>query len=76
MSWQNRQMSGEQFEIAIARLGMTQAGSARFLGISERQARRYVRNQVEVPIPTALLLRCMLVHRERPVVPPWRDGAY
>jgi len=76
MTWQDRMMTGDQYLIAIHRLGMTQAGSARFLGISERQVRRYVRHEIDVPIATALLLRCMLLHKERPIIPKWRAGAY
>jgi hypothetical protein len=72
MSWQSkRTMTAAEFLAAIARLGMNIAEAGRFLGMSERQARRLAAGTVEVYTPVALLLRLMLRHREAPVVPAW-----
>lgn len=48
---------------------MSQAGWARYLGISERTARRYARDETEIPEPHVLLLRAMIHDNEVPVVP-------
>ena len=41
----------------------------RFLGVSDRTMRRYLRGQRDIPVSTALLLNCMIAHRLKPVVP-------
>lgn len=75
--WQNqRRMTAAQFTKAIKDLGMSQAGVGRFLGVSERHARRFVRGEAEVPEAYALLLRSLLFHNEQPIVPPWHAGQY
>ena len=72
MSWQKqRDMTPGQYKHAIKMLGMTQAGSGRFLGVSERTAHRYVSGDAVVPDSTALLLRSMIYHGEEPEVPEW-----
>ena len=37
------------FRAALARLGLTQAGAARLLGVDERTARRWARGERQVP---------------------------
>lgn len=74
MSWQNREMSSEQFVRAMAKLKLTQAGCARFLEITARQVRRYEKGQRRVPGPHALLLRSMIQHGDVPIVPPRPKG--
>ena len=71
MSWQKeREMTSRQFKNIIARLGMTQAASARFLGRSERTVHRYVAGEVAIHEAEALLLRAMVEFNVTPVVPP------
>ena len=75
MNWQSkRTMTHVKFLHVIGRLGMNIAEAGRFLGMSERQARRLAAGTVEVYTPVALLLRLMVRHRERPQVPPWTSG--
>jgi len=70
MSWQyTRGFSPPQMAVAIADLGMKPAAAARFLGVSDRTMRRYLRGQRDIPEATVLLLGCMIAHRLRPVVP-------
>lgn len=77
MSWQHdREMTPRQFERTIKALGLSQAAAARFLGHSERQARRYVTGEAKVPAAEAMLLRALLATGEAPVVPPWQRGGY
>ena len=77
MSWQTtRTMSPEALRLAIIALGMKPAGASRFLGCSDRQMRRMLRGEREIPAPVALLLSCMLTHRLRPVVPKRVPGTY
>jgi DNA-binding transcriptional regulator YiaG len=72
MSWQKqREMTPKQYKATIKMLGMSQAASGRFLGVSERTAHRYVSGDAAVPISAALLLRSLIHHGEVPVVPEW-----
>jgi DNA-binding transcriptional regulator YiaG len=67
-------MSGRDYEILIEQLGMTQAGSARFVGFSERTARRWIAGDAEVPPSVVLLLNSLVMMREQPRVPIWEPG--
>lgn len=49
-------MTPKQFNTTIQKLGLSQVGAAKLLGISDRTARRYAAKG-EVPEPTAKLLR-------------------
>ena len=70
MSWQEHRMcSPEEFLQLAWRLGLSQTTAGRFLGVSERTARRYVRGEAEVPPSQVLLLRAMLELKARPRVP-------
>ena len=70
MSWQlERMMSADEYLLTIHRLGMSQAAAARFLGVSVRQSSYMARGERAVPAATALLLRAMLEHGDKPVVP-------
>lgn len=70
MSWQNnREMTPQQYKNIIARLGMTQAASARFIGRSERTVHRYVSGEVPVHEAEALLLRALVEFNVTPKVP-------
>lgn len=53
-------MTPKQFTAAIAKLGLSQVGAAKLLGITDRTARRYVAGDCEIPEPTAKLLRLAL----------------
>ncbi len=75
MNWQDdRTMSGRQFKTVIKQLGMTQAGAARFVGVAERTARRYITGEMRIPVAVALLLRAMVYYAEAPIVPPRKRG--
>jgi len=75
MSWQQqRAMTPVQFERALHALGLSQAAAARFLGSTARQVRRQLVGERKVSTPTALLLRVMIAHGERPVVPQRSKG--
>jgi len=70
MSWQDeRKMSSRQYKNIIARLGMTQAASGRYLGRSERTIHRYVAGEVPVHEAEALLLRALVEFNVTPIVP-------
>ena len=72
MSWQSqREMTSRQYKATIKMLGMSQAASGRYLGVSERTAHRYVSGHAEIPASSALLLRSLIHHGEEPVVPKW-----
>jgi hypothetical protein len=76
MTWQtNRTMTGPEFQALVRRLGMQQHHAAKWLGITDRQARRYVLGDTPVPTATVLLLRSMAHHREQPLVPKLDENA-
>ncbi len=53
-------MTPTQFTALLSRLGLTQVGAAKALGISDRQMRRYVAGQSDIPPPIVKLLRLVL----------------
>jgi DNA-binding XRE family transcriptional regulator len=74
MTWQNRTMTARQLKAAIKALDMTQAGAARFLGLSERTLRRMLAKEADVHDSIALLLRLMIHTDQKPDVPTWEDS--
>ena len=46
------------------RLGLTQVGGAKLLGIDERTSRRYALGELPVPVTTRKLIDMMLAARE------------
>ena len=77
MSWQHtRSMSPDGLRLAIAALGMKPAAASRYLGCSDRQMRRMLRGEREIPVPVVLLLGVMITHRLRPLVPRRVPGTY
>ena len=72
MNWQARtQMSGNEFARAYKAFGLSQAAMARWLDISERTARRYVTQDVRIPVAHAMLIRLVRLHNEQPIAPPY-----
>jgi plasmid maintenance system antidote protein VapI len=70
MSWQlNRSMGPFELVEAISKLGLSQAATARFLDLSERQIARMIHAETPVPTYVALLLNALIHHNETPVVP-------
>lgn len=55
-----REMTAEQYQRAIDKLGLSQVAAAEFLGLSERTGRRLVSGETEVPVSVALLLRHLI----------------
>ena len=61
-------MTGDQYQKAIDHLGMTQVGSARFLGVDESTPRRWISGKRRpIPRPVAMLLRVMIHHKLDPL---------
>ena len=52
-------MTANQYETALAKLGLSQVAAAKFLGISIRAAHGYA-NGATIPEPIAKLLRLMV----------------
>lgn len=71
MTWDQteRQFSPRAYKEAIAKLKMSQVGAGRYLGVSDRTARRFVSGDAEIPASAVLLLRSLIAHGEKPVVP-------
>lgn len=59
-------MSKSEYRAAIASLGLSQAGAARFLGVNERTSRRWAIDGDPAPEAVALLLRLMVAVRWTP----------
>lgn len=53
-------MTPLQYAAAIERLGLSQRAAAHFLGIDERQSRRWIAGEARIPEATAKLLRLMV----------------
>ena len=49
-------MNGAEFQKAIERLGLTQVGAAKFLGVNETTSRRWIANRHPVPPPVAMFI--------------------
>ena len=72
--WHDRTTSAAMFQLALDELKMSQAGAARFLGVTSRQVARYLDGTRDIPIPTMMLLRLMLKTKHRPAIPPTPTG--
>lgn len=71
-SWQaRRSMSANEYVLTLHQLGLSAAAAGRYLGVSSRTARRYANAEAEIPVPIVLLLRALVAHDVKPVVPPW-----
>jgi hypothetical protein len=70
MDWQSkRTMSGDEYKRILARWGLSMAEGGRFLDVSERHSRRYAHDEIAIPVPSVLLLRSLLAHDEKPLLP-------
>jgi predicted transcriptional regulator len=68
--WQTmRMVSPLEFQLLVSALGMSKAGCARYLGISQSTVARYLRGKASVPAASVLLLRALLESGTRPLVP-------
>ena len=72
--WQaplQRHMTPRQFVTVTKELGLNKAAAGRYIGVSARTARRMIKGTSDIPISVALLLRLMVKHKEKPLVPAW-----
>ena len=53
-------MTPKQYADAIARLGLSQRAAGSFLGVDERQSRRWIAGDARIPEAVAKLLRLMI----------------
>lgn len=53
-------MTPAQYEAAIEKLGLSQRGAGRFLGVDERTSRKWVAGDSRIPESAAKLLRLMV----------------
>lgn len=54
-------MSPQELDRALAKLGMTQNGAARYFGIGERTMRSYIAGDLPVPVTLVLALTALIV---------------
>ena len=59
-------MTPKQYAEAIERLGLSQRSAAKFLGVNERQSRRWIAGEARIPESVAKLLRLMVRLKVRP----------
>jgi len=59
-------MTSKQYADAIDRLGLSQRAAGAFLGVDERQSRRWVAGDSAVPESVAKLLRLMIRLKLKP----------
>lgn len=68
--WQTMRMASPlEFQLLVSALGMSQAGAARYLGVSARTVSRYLAGEAKIPAASVLLLRSLAQGNLRPVVP-------
>lgn len=56
----NELMTPKQYASAIERLGLSQVGAGKFLGVEPRQSRRWIAGDNAIPESVAKLLRLMI----------------
>lgn len=61
-------MTPEEYEDAIAALGLTQTSSAKLLGVDARTVRRWVAGDRDIPAPAVRFLRFLVAAK----IPPAR----
>lgn len=59
-------MTPKQYADAIERLGLSQRGAGRFLGVDERTSRKWVAGDARIPESAAKLLRLMVRLKIKP----------
>lgn len=57
-------MTAAQLQRVLDKMGETQVGMAKRLGISDRNMRRYVSGELPVPRLVELAVRCLAEHKE------------
>ena len=58
-------MTAAQLQRLLDKMGETQVGMAKRLGISDRNMRRYVAGELPVPRVVELAVQCLATHSER-----------
>lgn len=53
-------MNPNQYREVLAKLGLTQGGGARLLGVDERTSRRWANGEREIPPPVQRFLRYLV----------------
>lgn len=53
-------MTSDEYREAIDRLGLTQGGAARLLGVDERTSRRWANGERDIPPPAQRFLRYLM----------------
>ena len=59
-------MTPKQYAEAIERLGLSQRGAGKFLGVDERTSRKWIAGDARIPESAAKLLRLMLRLKLKP----------
>jgi hypothetical protein len=57
-------MTAAQLQRLLDKMGETQVGMAKRLGISDRNMRRYVSGELPVPRVVELAVRCLAMHSD------------
>lgn len=56
-------MTPKQYQAAIAAIGLSQRAAGPFLGVGERQSRKWVAGEARIPESVAKLLRVMIARK-------------
>ena len=59
-------MTPAEYRAALANLGLTQVGAARFLGVGDKTSRNWASGRSEVPPPVARFLRFLIAAKVTP----------
>jgi hypothetical protein len=61
-----RTITPARYAWLIERLNLNQSAAGRFLGISDRQSRRFIAGDIRIDPATAMLLEIMVAHNLSP----------
>jgi len=76
-TWQvERTMSKEEYAATIEALGLSMAAAGRYLGVTARTGRRYVKGVTTVPVSQVLLLRALVHYGAKALVPDFALDNY
>lgn len=59
-------MTGPHLQAALDKIGLTQMGFSRFIGVGGRTVRSWISDEFPVPKPVALLVNLMVKTKSKP----------
>jgi DNA-binding transcriptional regulator YiaG len=67
------EMTTEQYNAALDKLGFNQQAAGRLFGVGKRTAGRWAQGQARIPAAVAMLLQLMVKKKLKLEVPVWKE---